>query len=92
MLSSLAASAGRTTLGNLTDPKLDAELLRVTSLPAAEQGPQWGRFDKWLAENYLPAIPTEYEKANYVFGTKVNNVLNDPARGVPLLTQIWIQD
>jgi peptide/nickel transport system substrate-binding protein len=92
MLSSLVASAGRTTLGNLTDPKLDAELLRVTSLPAAEQGPQWGRFDKWLAENYLPAIPTEYEKANYVFGTKVNNVLNDPARGVPLLTQIWIQD
>jgi peptide/nickel transport system substrate-binding protein len=91
MLSSLAASGGSTTLGNLTDPKLDAELLRITSLPLAEQGAQWGRFDKWLAENYLPAIPTAYERNNYVFGTKVHNVVDDPARGVPDLTQIWVE-
>lgn len=91
MLSSLAASGGSTTLGNLTDPKIDAELLRITSLPAAEQGPGWGRFDKWLAENYLPAIPTEYERANYLFGTKVNNVVGDPARAVPVLTQVWLE-
>jgi peptide/nickel transport system substrate-binding protein len=91
MLSSLAASGGSTTLGNLTDPKIDAELLRITSLPAAEQGPAWGRFDRWLAENYLPAIPTEFERANYLFGTKVKNVVGDPARGVPVLTQVWLE-
>lgn len=91
MLSSLAASAGTTTLGNLTDPKLDAELQRITSLPAADQGREWGRFDQRLGENYLPAIPTEYQKANYLFGTKVNNVVGDPARGVPVLTELWLE-
>lgn len=91
LLSSLAASSGSTTLGNLTDPKLDAELQRITSLPVAQQSREWGRFDQKLAENYLPAIPTEYQRANYLFGTKVNNVVNDPARGVPALTQVWLE-
>ena len=49
-----------TNWGNLSDPKIDAEMERILKLSIADQGPEWGKFDKWLMENYLPAIPYYY--------------------------------
>lgn len=88
---STALSQGGTGWGNLSDPKVDAEIKRISDLPIADQGPEWGKFDKWLQENYLVAVPDYYDKGNYVFGTKVKNVVNNPNKGMPELSQVWIQ-
>lgn len=89
-VSSTQITAGGTNWGNLSDPKIDAELARIQKLSIAEQGPEWGKFDKWLMENYLPALPWYWDKGNYTFGTKVHNVLNDPNHGMPVLDAIWV--
>lgn len=91
MVTSVSMAQGSTNWGNLQDAKVDAEVARIQKLKIEEQGPEWGKFDKWLFENYLPAIPYQYDKGNYVFGTKVKNVLNDPNHGMPVMTQIWIE-
>ncbi|MDV3222862.1 ABC transporter substrate-binding protein [Intrasporangium sp.] len=90
MVSSFAVSQGSTSWGNLSEAKVDAEIKRIQALPIADQGTEWATFDKWLFENYLPAIPYQYDKGNAVFGTKVRNVINDPNHGKPVMTQIWI--
>lgn len=46
--------------------------------------------DKWLTENYLLAIPDNNDKGNSVFGTKVMNVHNNPNKGMPDLTDVWL--
>jgi len=90
MVSSTQIKNGGTNWGNLSDPKIDAEMERILKLSIAEQGPEWGKFDKWLMENYLPAIPYYYDRSNILFGTKVKNVINDPNHGMPILDAIWV--
>jgi peptide/nickel transport system substrate-binding protein len=86
----IALSQGGTTFGNFSDAKIDAEIKRVQQLSITEQGPEWGKMDKWLTENYLLAIPDYYDKGNSTFGTKVMNVQNNPNKGMPEITKIWL--
>lgn len=85
-----ALSQGGTSFGNDTDAKIDAEIKRILDMSVADQGPEWGKMDKWLTENYLYAIPDNHDKGNTVFGTKVKNVVNNPNKGMPEITQIWL--
>jgi peptide/nickel transport system substrate-binding protein len=41
-------------------------------------------------ETYLPAIPYYYDKGNFLFGTKVHGVVDDPNHGMPFLENIWV--
>jgi peptide/nickel transport system substrate-binding protein len=91
MVSSTQIKNGGTNWGNLSDAKIDAEMDRIQKLSIAEQGPEWGKFDKWLMETYLPAIPYYYDRSNLLFGTKVKNVINDPNHGMPVLDAIWVE-
>lgn len=91
MVSSTQIKNNGTNWGNLSDPKIDAEMERILKLSIADQGPEWGKFDKWLMENYLPAIPYYYDRSNILFGTKVKNVINDPNHGMPILDAIWVE-
>ena len=90
MVSSTQIKGGGTNWGNLSEPKIDAEMERILKLTIAEQGPEWGKFDKMLLETYLPAIPFYYDKSNILFGTKVHNVINDANNGMPVLDGIWV--
>ncbi len=90
MVGSTQINKGGTNWGNLADPKIDAEMERILKLSIKEQGPEWGKFDKWLMENYLPALPYYYDRSNILFGTKVHNVINDPNHGMPILDAIWV--
>jgi len=81
---------GGTNWGNLSDPKLDAEMERIQKLSIKDQGPEWGKFDKMLMTDYLPALPWYWDKGNYTFGTKVHNVLNDANHGLPMIDNIWL--
>lgn len=87
---STSLSQGGTSFGNFTDAKIDAEIKRILNLSITEQGPEWGKMDKWLTENYLLAIPDYYDKGNFVFGTKVKNVIPNPNKGMPEITKIWL--
>ncbi|AKU16702.1 ABC transporter substrate-binding protein [Luteipulveratus mongoliensis] len=89
LFSSAVLRSGQS-VGFLSDPALDAEMRRISALPATEQGAQWSKFDERLARDYLPSVPVSYGKANYLFGTKVHNVVNDPNRGWPDMAQIWV--
>ena len=91
MVSSTQIKGGGTNWGNLAEPKIDAEMERILKLSIADQGPEWGKFDKWLMETYLPAIPYYYDRSNLLFGTKVKNVINDPNHGMPVLDAIWVE-
>jgi peptide/nickel transport system substrate-binding protein len=90
MVSSTQIKSGGTNWGNLAEPKIDAEMDRILKLSIAEQGPEWGKFDKMVLETYLPAIPYYYDKSNLLFGTKVHNVINDANNGMPILDAIWV--
>ena len=91
MVSSTQIKGGGTNWGNLSDAKIDAEMERILKLSIADQGPEWGKFDKWLMETYLPAIPYYYDRSNLLFGTKVKNVINDPNHGMPVLDASWVE-
>ncbi len=90
-VSSTQINGGGSNWGNLAIPEVDAELNRISALPIAEQGPEWGKFDQWLLENYLPAVPWYWDRANYLFGTSVMNVKNNTNLGMPILDAIWIK-
>ncbi|NHN55035.1 ABC transporter substrate-binding protein [Calidifontibacter sp. DB0510] len=77
-------------VGFLADKGLDAEINAALALPAEQQGAKWSAIDKEIAEKFLPAVPTDYGKANFLFGKQVHNVQNDPNRGMPDLAQIWV--
>jgi len=89
-VSSTQIKAGGSNWGDLADPKVDAEMARIQKLTIAEQGPEWGKFDKWLLETYVPVIPESNDRSNFLFGTKVHNVINDPNHGMPVLDSIWV--
>lgn len=91
-VSSTQIKANGSNWGNLADPEVDKRMDDILKLPIAEQGKKWGEFDKWLMENYLPAIPVEYDTANILFGTKVKNVLNDPNHGMPIFDALWVEN
>jgi peptide/nickel transport system substrate-binding protein len=89
-VSSTQIKAGGSNWGNLADPKVDSEMARIQKLSIAEQGPEWGKFDKWLLETYVPVLPWYNDKSNFLFGTKVHNVVNDANHGMPVLDAIWV--
>jgi peptide/nickel transport system substrate-binding protein len=89
-VSSTQIKAGGSNWGDLADPKIDSEMARIQKLSIAEQGPEWGKFDKWLLETYVPVLPWYNDRSNFLFGTKVHNVVNDANHGMPVLDEIWV--
>lgn len=77
-------------VGFLKEEKLDKEMNRIKALPAEEQGAEWTKFDKMVRDEYLPAIPTDMNKATAIFGSKVHNVQIDPNAGMPNLAGVWV--
>jgi peptide/nickel transport system substrate-binding protein len=51
---------------------------------------EWAKLDKDIMTRLLPALPTSYSKENYLFGTKVHNVVNDVNLGLPDISGIWV--
>jgi peptide/nickel transport system substrate-binding protein len=77
-------------VGFLSDAKVDAEIERILALDLQAQGPEWAKLDKDIMTRLLPALPTTYSKENYLFGTKVHNVVNDVNIGLPDISGIWV--
>lgn len=86
----IALSQGGTTFGNASETWVDDEIARIQKLSITDQGPEWGKLDKRLTEELVYAIPDYNDKGNYVFGKKVKNVINNPNKGMPEITKIWL--
>jgi peptide/nickel transport system substrate-binding protein len=77
-------------VGFLKDPKVDSEIARISALEIQNQGVEWAKLDKDIMVRLLPTLPTTYPRANYLFGTKVHNVVNDANIGLPDISGIWV--
>jgi peptide/nickel transport system substrate-binding protein len=77
-------------VGFLSDAKVDADINRIMGLKIEEQGVEWAKLDKDIMTRLLPCLPTTYSKENYLFGTKVHNVVNDVNIGLPDISGIWV--
>ncbi len=78
-------------IGQLQDPKLDAEIDRVTALDPNAQLKEWTKVDKNIMENYLPLIPLYYSASNFPIGKNLGHVINDVTQGMPEFTSIYIK-
>jgi peptide/nickel transport system substrate-binding protein len=78
-------------IGQLQDPKLDAEIDRVAALDPNAQLKEWTKVDKMIMENYLPLIPLYYGASNFPIGKNLGHVVNDVTQGLPEFTSIYIK-
>jgi len=89
IMSSKVLKSGQS-VGFLSDDKVDSEIERIMGLRIEDQGVEWAKLDKDIMTRLLPALPTTYSKENYLFGTKVHNVVNDVNLGLPDISGIWV--
>ncbi|QNE21998.1 ABC transporter substrate-binding protein [Kribbella qitaiheensis] len=78
-------------IGQLQDPKLDADIDRVTALDPNAQLKEWSKVDKNILENYLPALPLYYSASNFPIGKNLGHVINDVTQGMPEFTSIYLK-
>jgi peptide/nickel transport system substrate-binding protein len=78
-------------IGQLADPKLDAEIDRVTALDPNAQLKEWTKVDKMVMETYLPLIPLYYSASNFPVGKNLGHVINDVTQGMPEFTSIYVK-
>jgi len=73
-----------------SEPDVDQRIDDVLALPIDDQAAAWGELDKYIAETYLPLIPTTYDGVIQAHGSKVNGHENDPTIGMPTFKDIWL--
>ncbi|MGI5214201.1 ABC transporter substrate-binding protein [Plantactinospora sp. CA-290183] len=54
---------------------VNAEIDRVSNLPAGEAGPEWAKVDQMIMEKYAPVVPIYQDNSFLVTGAKVGGVL-----------------
>jgi peptide/nickel transport system substrate-binding protein len=78
-------------IGQLADPKLDAEIDRVAALTPDQQLKEWTKVDKMILEQYLPLLPLYYSRSSFPIGKNLGHVINDATQGLPEFTSIYIK-
>jgi peptide/nickel transport system substrate-binding protein len=78
-------------IGQLSDPKLDADIDRVAAMEPNEQLKEWGKIDKQVMENYLPLLPLYYSASDYPVGKNIGHAINDVTQGMPEFTSIYLK-
>jgi peptide/nickel transport system substrate-binding protein len=78
-------------IGQLSDPKLDADIDRVAAMEPNQQLKEWGKIDKQIMENYLPLLPLYYSASNFPIGKNLGHVVNDMTQGMPEFTSIYLK-
>jgi peptide/nickel transport system substrate-binding protein len=77
--------------GQLEDPKLDAEIDRVSALSPEEQLKEWGPLDKKIMQDYLPSVPLYYSGSAFPVGKNIGHAVNDPTQGLPEFTSLFLK-
>lgn len=63
---------------------VNAEIDRVSNLPAGEAGPEWAKLDELIVKKYAPVVPLYQENTFLVTGPKVGGVLISDQFGTPV--------
>jgi len=75
----------------LNEPSVDAEMDRVSALPADQQPAGWAALDKTIMTKYLPVMPTEFSKNAYLYGSKIGGAVMDTYAGGPDFTRLFVK-
>lgn len=78
-------------IGELSDPALDAKIDAVSAKPLDSQAADWGVMDKYILETYLPALPLYHDKLAVVMGNKVGGAVADVTMGMPFFPTIFVK-
>jgi peptide/nickel transport system substrate-binding protein len=78
-------------IGQLKDPKLDADIDKVAAMEPNQQLKEWGKIDKQIMENYLPLLPLYYSASDYPVGKNIGHAINDVTQGMPEFTSIYLK-
>jgi peptide/nickel transport system substrate-binding protein len=73
-----------------SEPSVDDEMKRITSLPLADQADAWGALDEKIGTEYLPLIPTAFRNDLFVFGEKIGNPTGDGQIGAINYKDIFV--
>nr|MDT0661687.1 ABC transporter substrate-binding protein [Micromonospora sp. DSM 115978] len=63
---------------------VNAEIDRISNLPAGDAGPQWAALDQMIMERYCPVVPVYQDKTFVVTGERVGGVFISEQFGTPV--------
>jgi peptide/nickel transport system substrate-binding protein len=78
-------------IGQLKDPKLDADIDKVAAMEPNAQLKEWSKIDKQIMESHLPLLPLYYSASDYPVGKNIGHAVNDVTQGMPEFTSIYLK-
>jgi peptide/nickel transport system substrate-binding protein len=78
-------------IGDLSDPKLDTEIDKVSAMEPNQQLKEWSKIDRNIMENYLPLLPLYYSASDFPVGKNIGHAINDVTQGMPEFTSIYLK-
>ncbi|AVT36788.1 ABC transporter substrate-binding protein [Plantactinospora sp. BB1] len=70
---------------------VNAEIDRVSNLPAGEAGPEWAKLDQMIMEKYVPVVPIYQDNTFLVTGSKVGGLIISEQFGTPVFYNAHIK-
>jgi peptide/nickel transport system substrate-binding protein len=77
--------------GFLDDKSVNAEIDRLSALDPLKAASGWATLDQRILRDHLPVIPLGYNRAAFVVGSKLGNVVNDPVVAMPDFTLMYVK-
>jgi peptide/nickel transport system substrate-binding protein len=70
---------------------VNAEIDRVSKLPAGEAGPEWAKIDQMIMEKYCPVVPIYQDNTFLVTGPKVGGLIISEQFGSPVFYNTYLK-
>jgi peptide/nickel transport system substrate-binding protein len=70
---------------------VNAEIDRVSNLPAGEAGPEWAKIDQMIVEKYCPVVPIYQDNTFLVTGPKVGGLIISEQFGSPVFYNTYLK-
>ncbi|WP_422771696.1 ABC transporter substrate-binding protein [Plantactinospora sp. WMMC1484] len=70
---------------------VNAEIDRVSNLPAGEAGPEWAKVDQMIMEKYAPVVPLFQDNTFMVSGAKVGGLIISEQFGTPVFYNSYLK-
>ncbi len=90
VLAPLLTTGSEFNTSHFTDPSVDEEMERITTLPLDEQPAAWGALDERIGQEFFPMVATAYQNELFVFGESLGNTHGDPSMGTPYYKDIFV--
>jgi peptide/nickel transport system substrate-binding protein len=70
---------------------VNAEIDRISTLPAGQQGEAWMALDKKIMTEYAPVVPLYVSQAFYLYGSKVGGLFASRTLGYPDFVSVYVK-